>query len=114
MILPNSPFLRSLVLLCALVFAPASLAVVTLMDPGGTAVPNQTVTITLPGMEPKEAESDDDGILFWLDGDGNRGEEIDELPVGALISGGYGFSNVEVTDGEGLSTTSKVLLGAAT
>ncbi|TGD75327.1 hypothetical protein E4634_04870 [Mangrovimicrobium sediminis] len=93
--------LTSCLLALCLALAPAAQAIVTVLDPGGQPVVHKTVTITLPGQEPKEAETDDDGILFWLDG-----SKVDELPPGTIISDGYSF---EVTTG--MSTTTKVLIG---
>lgn len=84
-----SALLLCLVLVFTSLTAPA---VVTVMD-GGIPVANQTVTITLPGAEPQEAESDDDGILFWLNSDGSRGTRIDSLPDGSQLSGGYDFTS---------------------
>jgi len=85
-----------------------ALAVVRMTSPTGTPMTNQTVTISIPGGDPQQAESDDDGILFWLT-NGSRGAQIGSLPPGTQISGGFGFTNVATG---GMSTTTKVLLTA--
>lgn len=91
--------------LTLLLTSTVAIAVVRILNPSGAPVSVQSVTITLPGNIEKKGETDDDGILIWLDG-----SKPDNLPAGALISGGYSYSYVPAT---GMSTTAKVLIGAA-
>lgn len=102
----TSSNLLSWVLAVAIIMTSAfALAVVRLTNVGGTPATNQTVTITLPGGEVREAESDDDdGLLYWLNSDGTRGALIDSLPSGTQISGGFGFTNVSGGGLNGLTT----------
>ncbi|MEM1112307.1 MAG: hypothetical protein AAGI11_10400 [Pseudomonadota bacterium] len=102
----QSKRLSSWLLVLMLAFTPSSWAIVTIMDPAGDPVPNQSVSITLPGGEVKEGETDDDGILFWWI-DGER-KPVDDLPPGTVIDGGLSFTTV---DESGMSTTAKVLIG---
>jgi len=107
---PGKKTWQWLAAVCLMLVASLALAIVRITDPGGDVAANQSVTITLPGGETREAETDDDGILFWLLGDGSRGAKVESLEPGTTLSGGLQYANL--AGGGGLFTPTNAVIGA--
>jgi hypothetical protein len=90
-IFKTKQFKIAVISLCLIMVPVLAGAIVKITDPGssGQPVKGQQLTLTFEDGTTKEAKTDDDGILFWLDG-----TRVDKLPDGTTIGGGFLITDV--------------------
>lgn len=82
----TKPFNIGVISLCLILVPVLAGAIVRVTDPGkgGQPVQGQKISLTFEDGTTKEAKTDDDGILLWLDG-----TRVDKLPKGTVIGSGF-------------------------